>query len=326
MQATKKNDIADFLQIVSEANKKKEQAQAESKAKQAETAAPFLSELFNVVADTKKKSESKRIEEKKKAEPILKSLEEVLKNPEQAKPVVAKQKVLEVVRNLEDKANELERKLAEETSLRSEINQLESSTALTALEKKFLDLFKKVQNDFENLKKYTTNAHTSDQFNYGWSAGSGEVNLRYLDDVNASTIADGLFLRYDAATKKFVFSAVESVANLRDLQDVEVNNIPNGYVLSYNSSLDKFVFVPPSTGGAGSSNTTGFRTTVNVTPEAPAVINHNLNLPFKESLVVNTFLGGERVDTRIIAVDVNSIRIETEIAVTGLFVSIVGIL
>lgn len=35
--------------------------------------------------------------------------------------------------------------------------------------------------------------------------GSGEVNLRYLDDVNRSTIDHDLYLRYDAPTKKFVF-------------------------------------------------------------------------------------------------------------------------
>ena len=35
--------------------------------------------------------------------------------------------------------------------------------------------------------------------------GSGEVNLRYLDDVNRSTIDDKLYLRYDAPSKKFVF-------------------------------------------------------------------------------------------------------------------------
>lgn len=37
--------------------------------------------------------------------------------------------------------------------------------------------------------------------------GSGEVNLRYLDDVNRSAIADGQYLRYDAPTKKFTFDA-----------------------------------------------------------------------------------------------------------------------
>lgn len=35
--------------------------------------------------------------------------------------------------------------------------------------------------------------------------GSGEVNLRYLDDVARETISDGLYLRYNASTKKFMF-------------------------------------------------------------------------------------------------------------------------
>jgi len=35
--------------------------------------------------------------------------------------------------------------------------------------------------------------------------GGGEVNLRYLDDVARETISDGLYLRYNAPTKKFIF-------------------------------------------------------------------------------------------------------------------------
>lgn len=35
--------------------------------------------------------------------------------------------------------------------------------------------------------------------------GGGEVNLRWLDDIDRGTIADGLYLRYDAPTKKFRF-------------------------------------------------------------------------------------------------------------------------
>ena len=38
--------------------------------------------------------------------------------------------------------------------------------------------------------------------------GGGEVNLRFLDDVDRSTIADGLYLRYSATKKKFEFAAV----------------------------------------------------------------------------------------------------------------------
>ena len=38
------------------------------------------------------------------------------------------------------------------------------------------------------------------------SGGGGEVNLRWLDDVDYTTIADGLFLRYSAEKKKFEFA------------------------------------------------------------------------------------------------------------------------
>jgi len=38
--------------------------------------------------------------------------------------------------------------------------------------------------------------------------GGGEVNLRYLDDVARETIADGRWLKYDAASKKFVFDEI----------------------------------------------------------------------------------------------------------------------
>jgi hypothetical protein len=38
--------------------------------------------------------------------------------------------------------------------------------------------------------------------------GGGEVNLRYLDDVDRSTIQDGYYLKYNATSKKFDFSSV----------------------------------------------------------------------------------------------------------------------
>jgi hypothetical protein len=41
--------------------------------------------------------------------------------------------------------------------------------------------------------------------------GSGEVNLRYLDDIDRSTIANGLYLRYNSTKKKFEFAAVEDI-------------------------------------------------------------------------------------------------------------------
>ena len=37
--------------------------------------------------------------------------------------------------------------------------------------------------------------------------GGGEVNLRWLDDVNRNSISDGQYLRYDTPLKKFTFDA-----------------------------------------------------------------------------------------------------------------------
>lgn len=46
--------------------------------------------------------------------------------------------------------------------------------------------------------------------------GSGEVNLRWLDDVNRASINDNWVMEYDAATKKFQFT--EDVGPLRTLR------------------------------------------------------------------------------------------------------------
>jgi len=42
----------------------------------------------------------------------------------------------------------------------------------------------------------------------GSSHGGGEVNLRYLDDIDRSSIRQGHFLTYDNSTKKFIFSQI----------------------------------------------------------------------------------------------------------------------
>lgn len=58
--------------------------------------------------------------------------------------------------------------------------------------------------------------------------GSGEVNLRYLDDIDRSTIVDGNYLTYNAETKKFEFRTVSAVSsfNPTDIRNVyaEVKN------------------------------------------------------------------------------------------------------
>lgn len=46
--------------------------------------------------------------------------------------------------------------------------------------------------------------------------GSGEVNFRWLDDVNRSSINDGWVLEYDSASKKFQFT--ENIGDIRTIK------------------------------------------------------------------------------------------------------------
>jgi hypothetical protein len=61
-----------------------------------------------------------------------------------------------------------------------------------------------VQKELDIIKKSIADFHRFAQ-RHSQMGGGGEVRLARLDDVNASTISDGLYLRYDASTKMFVF-------------------------------------------------------------------------------------------------------------------------
>ena len=54
----------------------------------------------------------------------------------------------------------------------------------------------------------------------GGSSGGGEVNLRYLDDVDSSTIANNRYLRYSAANNKFEFVSVNPGGGASDFSQL----------------------------------------------------------------------------------------------------------
>lgn len=72
--------------------------------------------------------------------------------------------------------------------------------------------------------------------------GSGEVNLRWLDDVNRATIADDRYLRYDAHTQKFVFDNPNGsqigVLDYLQLNVLGTNEVPLPGTLSWNPTED----------------------------------------------------------------------------------------
>lgn len=64
-----------------------------------------------------------------------------------------------------------------------------------------------VRKELDIIKKSITDLHRFAS-RHSQMGGGGEVKLRYLDDVDRSTIYQGHFLTYDNSTKKFVFSQI----------------------------------------------------------------------------------------------------------------------
>jgi hypothetical protein len=70
--------------------------------------------------------------------------------------------------------------------------------------RKEIEVIKKSVADFHKL----VNEQSRKIALAGSSHGGGEVNLRYLDDIDRSSIRQGHFLTYDNSTKKFIFSQI----------------------------------------------------------------------------------------------------------------------
>jgi len=75
------------------------------------------------------------------------------------------------------------------------------------VEEKFQKFIDNVQKDVSAFKTKVNAVIVKSGGQHGGSGGSGEVNLRYLDDVDRDSITDGYVLSYDNASSKFVFVA-----------------------------------------------------------------------------------------------------------------------
>ena len=100
--------------------------------------------------------------------------------------------------------------------------------------------------ELDLLKKSIVDLHrfASRQSQMG---GGGEVNLRYLDDIDRASIGDGLFLKYDAASKKFIFATPpRSATTLEGLSDIVLDDKSDGAVIQYDINDDKYHIKPLS--------------------------------------------------------------------------------
>jgi hypothetical protein len=85
---------------------------------------------------------------------------------------------------------------------------------LTPLEDKFVT--------FDELSKHYRTFITRIQQQLASLGGGGEVNLRYLDDIDRSSISDGKVLSYDAATNKFKFISPGAASSLWSEQGANI--------------------------------------------------------------------------------------------------------
>jgi hypothetical protein len=86
----------------------------------------------------------------------------------------------------------------------------------------------------------------------GGSSGGGEVNLRFLDDVDTTNLTDGKVISYNSANDKFEFVTVEGISGGNDSAARETANAAYDQANTA-TSLAQAAYDQANTGGGGSS-------------------------------------------------------------------------
>lgn len=84
--------------------------------------------------------------------------------------------------------------------------------------------------------------------------GSGEVNLRWLDDVKRDTIVDGRWLKYDGSLKKFVFDEInpfQVVNNVTEISSTYYEVHEDDYYIGVNNTTAPVTIALPSSTNSG---------------------------------------------------------------------------
>lgn len=181
----------------------KEKAEAE-KIKIAEEKAnePTFSDFFKLISEEKQQNinyDEKRIEDDLKGKTLEVELTEKVEN------------INENVLN-EDLLSNF-KKLSEAQSHKRSISEAQLGLFGGDTEENNDDPLTPLDQDFvthEDLAKHYKTFIQRIQHQMSTIGGGGETKLRKLDDIDRSTIADNKYLKYNAATGKFVFSTVTS--------------------------------------------------------------------------------------------------------------------
>ena len=127
---------------------------------------------------------------------------------------VSTAKVVEQKRaNVVSKVDELEAKIISQDEVQELVSEKVSALADTS-EKKLVSVVKKLQDDIANLKKQL-DAKPNVASGFG-GAGSGEVHILRMDDLDKSGLVDGAVMTYSAALNKIVFTTPTNTGTSTD--------------------------------------------------------------------------------------------------------------
>jgi hypothetical protein len=184
------SNLSNFAELMKQASEDKKIREAEKLAK----TAPLLSELFATIAKGKEISKETSIKEA----PLLAELQSALLDPEKFKNEKEdkKNKIVQLVSELEVKAAKIQ------TKIDTPVINISPKEVTTDLEKKFLKLFNRLQNDFQTLKKHVENTRNSGS-TFGGSSGSGEVRILRMDDVVKTKPVNGDVLVWNSTLNMF---------------------------------------------------------------------------------------------------------------------------
>ena len=87
-----------------------------------------------------------------------------------------------------------------------------------------------IRNELNQIKTSITNLHHFASRISGMGGG-GEVNLRYLDDVDRSSITDGYYLKYNQASNNFIFDTSGFISTYYTGANVALSNTANAYIV-----------------------------------------------------------------------------------------------
>ena len=215
------SNLNSFAELMKQAAEDKRLREAAERNRKETQVAPLLSELFATIS----KGKEARQETLVKEAPLLAELQSALADPEKfkAEKQDKRDKIVELVTELEEKAATIQTKVDVPKSEHSQ-------PVVTDLEKKFLKLFNRLQNDFQTLKKYVeSRPQVQPSGGVFGSSGSGEVRILRMDDINISAIQDNRMLVWDTDQKKFRFIDVPVASNLgRPTLLVTTDYAPNG--------------------------------------------------------------------------------------------------